>query len=139
MKKILCLFGILVILTGCSKEVNNDAILSVSKDNKIEVQDFNKYSEFNGRVVYLETKLKDVYYNKDGKKYSLKECIKTNDDVKEITSYLVSLGTYDDGGSEQFLSKEYDLSILICRKMCSGKHDVYIGDSNMTYSGTMCE
>lgn len=139
MKKILCLFLIIVILTGCSKEVSNDAILSVSKDNKIEAQEFNKYSEFNGRVIYLETKLNNVYYNKNGKKYSLKEYIKTNDDVKEITSYLVSSGTYDDGGSEQFLSKEYDLSILICRKMSGGKTDIYIGDLNMTYSGTMCE
>ena len=37
MKKILCLFGIIVILTGCSKKVSNDTILSVSKDNKIYV------------------------------------------------------------------------------------------------------
>ena len=53
MKKILCLFGIIVILTGCSKKVSDDEILSVSKDNKIEVQEFNKYSEFDVRVVYL--------------------------------------------------------------------------------------
>ena len=139
MKKILCLFGIIVILTGCSKKVSDDAILSVSKDNKIEVQEFNKYSEFDVRVVYLETKLKDVYYNKDGKKYSLKEYIKTIDDVKEITSLLEDYRSYDDGGSQLFSSKEYDLSILICRKMSGGKPDIYIGDSNMTYSGTMCE
>lgn len=138
MKKILCLFGILVILTGCSKEVNNDAILSVSKDNKIEVQEFNKYSEFDVRVVYLETKLKDVYYNKDDKKYSLKEYIKTIDDVKEITSLLEDYRSYDDGGSQLFSSKEYDLSILICNNI-NGTSDIYIGDSNMTYSGTMCK
>lgn len=139
MYKILCLFGRLVILTGCSREVNNDAILSVSKDNKIEVQEFNKYSKLDDRIIYIETKLNNVYYNKDGKKYSLKEYIKTIDDVKEITSYLVSQGTYDDGGSELFSSKEYDLSILVCRKMSGEKPDIYVGDSNMTYSCTMCE
>ena len=138
MKKILCLFGIIVILTGCSKKVSDDAILSVSKDNKIEVQEFNKYSEFDVRVVYLETKLKDVYYNKDGKKYSLKEYIKTIDDVKEITSLLEDYRSYDDGGSQLFSSKEYDLSILTCNKI-NGTSDIYVGDSNMTYSGTMCE
>ena len=138
MKKILCLFGILVILTGCSKKVSDDAILSVSKDNKIEVQEFNKYSEFDVRVVYIETKLKDVYYNKDDKKYSLKEYIKTIDDVKEITSLLEGYRGYDDGGSQLFSWKEYDLSILICNKI-NGTSDIYIGDSNMTYSGTMCK
>ena len=138
MKKILCLFGIIVILTGCSKKVSDDAILNVSKDNKIEVQEFNKYSEFDVRVVYLETKLKDVYYNKDEKKYSLKEYIKTIDDVKEITSLLEDYRSYDDGGSQLFSSKEYDLSILICNKI-NGTSDIYIGDSNMTYSGTMCK
>ena len=138
MKKILCLFGIIVILTGCSKKVSDDAILSVSKNNTIEVQEFNKYSEIDVRVVYLETKLKDVYYNKDGKKYSLKEYIKTIDDVKEITSLLEDYRSYDDGGSQLFSSKEYDLSILICNKI-NGTSDIYIGDSNMTYSGTMCE
>ena len=137
MKKILCLFGIIVILTGCSKKVSNDAILSVSKDNKIEVQKFNKYSEFDVRVVYLETKLKDVYYNKDGKKYSLKEYIKTIDDVKEITSLLEDYRSYDDGGSQLFSSKEYDLSILICNKI-NGTSDIYIGDSNMNYINPMC-
>ena len=105
MKKILCLFGIIVILTGCSKKVSDDEILSVSKDNKIEVQEFNKYSEFDVRVVYLETKLKAVYYNKDDKKYSLKEYIKTIDDVKEITSLLEDYRSYDDGGSQLFSSK----------------------------------
>ena len=137
MKKILCLFGIIVILTGCSKKVSDDAILSVSKDNKIEVQEFNKYSEFDVRVVYLETKLKDVYYNKDGKKYSLKEYIKTIDDVKEITSLLEDYRSYDDGGSQLFSSKEYDLSILICNKI-NGTSDIYIGDSNMNYINPMC-
>ena len=117
---------------------SDDAILSVSKDNKIEIQEYNKYSEFDVRVVYLETKLKDVYYNKDGKKYSLKEYIKTIDDVKEITSLLEDYRSYDDGGSQLFSSKEYDLSILICNKI-NGTSDIYIGDSNMTYSGTMCE
>ena len=138
MKKILCLFGIIVILTGCSKKVSDDAILSVSKDNKIEIQEYNKYSEFDVRVVYLETKLKDVYYNKDGKKYSLKEYIKTIDDVKEITSLLEDYRSYDDGGSQLFSSKEYDSSILICNKI-NGTSDIYVGDSNMTYSGTMCK
>ena len=138
MKKILCLFRIIVILTGCSKKVSDDAILSVSKDNKIEVQKFNKYSEFDVRVVYLETKLKDVYYNKDDKKYSLKEYIKTINDVKEITSLLEDYRSYDDGGSQLFSSKEYDLSILICNKI-NGTSDIYIGDSNMTYSGNMCK
>ena len=137
MKKLLCLFGIIVILTGCSKKVSDDAILSVSKDNKIEVQEFNKYSEFDVRVVYLETKLKDVYYNKDGKKYSLKEYIKTIDDVKEITSLLEDYRSYDDGGSQLFSSKEYDLSILICNKI-NGTSDIYIGDSNMNYINPMC-
>ena len=94
--------------------------------------------EFDVRVVYLETKLKDVYYNKDGKKYSLKEYIKTIDDVKEITSLLEDYRSYDDGGSQLFSSKEYDLSILICNKI-NGTSDIYIGDSNMTYSGTMCK
>ena len=94
--------------------------------------------EFDVRVVYLETKLKDVYYNKDDKKYSLKEYIKTIDDVKEITSLLEDYRSYDDGGSQLFSSKEYDLSILICNKI-NGTSDIYIGDSNMTYSGTMCK
>lgn len=138
MKKLLCLFGIFVIVTGCSKEVSDDAILSVSKDNKIEVQEFNKYSELDERIIYIETKLKDVYYNKDGKKHSLKEYIKTIDDVKEITSLLEDYRSYDDGGSQLFSSKEYDLSILICNKI-NGTSDIYIGNSKMTYSGTMCE
>ena len=93
----------------------------------------NKITEF-----FLETKLKDVYYNKDDKKYSLKEYIKTIDDVKEITSLLEDYRSYDDGGSQLFSSKEYDLSILICNKI-NGTSDIYIGDSNMTYSGTMCK
>ena len=42
MKKILCLFGIIVILTGCSKKVSDDAILSVSKDNKITAIDYSR-------------------------------------------------------------------------------------------------
>ena len=82
--------------------------------------------------------LLDVYYNKDDKKYSLKEYIKTIDDVKEITSLLEDYRSYDDGGSQLFSSKEYDLSILICNKI-NGTSDIYIGDSNMTYSGTMCK
>lgn len=72
------------------------------------------------------------------KKYSLKEYIKTIDDVKEITSLLEDYRSYDDGGSQLFSSKEYDLSILICNKI-NGTSDIYIGDSNMTYSGTMCK
>lgn len=38
MKKLLCLFGVLVLVVGCSKEeVDDGAILSVSKDGEAVV------------------------------------------------------------------------------------------------------
>ena len=49
MKRFLCLFGVFVLVAGCSKEeVDNGAILSVSKDGEAVVQEFNKYLEMEG-------------------------------------------------------------------------------------------
>lgn len=59
MKRLLCLFGVLVLVVGCSKdEVDDGAILSVSKDGEAVVQEFNKYLDMEGQDIYMETNLR---------------------------------------------------------------------------------
>lgn len=59
MKRLLCLFGVLVLVVGCSKkEVDDGAILSVSKDGEAVVQEFDKYFEMEGQDIYMETNLR---------------------------------------------------------------------------------
>ena len=139
MKKILLLCSLLVLFTGCSKELEEDtAILSVSKDGEAVVQEFNKYLEMADQDIYIETNLKEVYYTPNGKKYTLKEFIEDDGEISEITSLLMSTGYYDDGGSQLFSSEEYDLSILMCHNI-AGTSDIYVGDYTMYYGDDMCE
>ena len=60
--------------------------------------------------------------------------------VKNLVTFIwdVYCNEYLELTHSLFSSKEYDLSILICNKI-NGTSDIYIGDSNMTYSGTMCK
>ena len=114
MKKLLCLFGVLVLVVGCSKEeVDDGAILSVSKDGEAVVQEFDKYFEMDGQDIYMETNLEDVYYMSNGKKYTLKEFVKSDGEFSEIISLLGEGISYDDGGSMLYSSDEYDLSVLM--------------------------
>ena len=132
MKRLLCLFVVLVLVVGCSKdEVDDGAILSVSKDGEAVVQEFNKYLDMEGQDIYMETNLKDVYYRSNGKKYTLKEFV-------EITSLLGEGISYDDGGSMLYSSDEYDLSVLVCGTL-DGNKDIYVGDYTMYYDNTMCK
>lgn len=138
MKKLLYLFGVLVLAVGCSKEeVDDGAILSVYKDGEAVVQEFNKYLEMEGQDIYMETNLKDVYYNSNGKKYTLKEFIENDGEISEITSLLGEGISYDDGGSMLYSSDEYDLSVLMCGTL-SGNKDIYVGDYTMYYGDDMC-
>ena len=124
MKRLLCLFVVLVLVVGCSKEeVDDGSILSVSKDGEAVVQEFN---------------LKDVYYRSNGKKYTLKEFVKSDGEFSEITSLLGEGISYDDGGSMLYSSDEYDLSVLVCGTL-DGNKDIYVGDYTMYYDNTMCK
>lgn len=139
MKKLLCLFGVLALITGCSKEeVDNGAILSVSKDGEAVVQEFNKYLEMEGQDIYMETNLKEVYYRPNEKKYTLKEFIQDDGEFSEITSLLGEGISYDDGGSLLYSSEEYDLSVLMCGTL-NGNKDIYVGDYTMYYGDDMCQ
>lgn len=139
MKKLLCLFGVLALITGCSKEeVDDGAILSVSKDGEAVVQEFNKYLEMEGQDIYMETNLKEVYYRPDEKKYTLKEFIQDDGEISEITSLLGEGISYDDGGSLLYSSEEYDLSVLMCGTL-NGNKDIYVGDYTMYYGDDMCQ
>lgn len=139
MKKLLYLFVVLVLVVGCSKEeVGDGAILSVSKEGEAVVQEFNKYLEMEGQDIYMETNLKDVYYNSNGKKYTLKEFIENDGEVSEITSLLGEGISYDNGGSLLYSSEEYDLSVLMCGTL-NGNKDIYVGDYTMYYGNTMCK
>ena len=52
MKRLLCLFGVLVLVAGCSKEeVDDGSILSVSKEGEAVVQEFNKYLDMEGQDI----------------------------------------------------------------------------------------
>ena len=139
MKKLLCLFGVLALITGCSKEeVDNGAILSVSKDGEAVVQEFNKYLEMEGQDIYMETNLKEVYYRPNEKKYTLKEFIQDDGEFSKITSLLGEGISYDDGGSLLYSSEEYDLSVLMCGTL-NGNTDIYVGDYTMYYGDDMCQ
>lgn len=139
MKKLLCLFGVLVLFVGCSKEEMDDgAILSVSKDGKAVVQEFDKYLEMEGQDIYMETNLKDVYYKSNGKRYTLKEFFENDGEISEITSLLGEGISYDDGGSMLYSSDEYDLSVLMCGTLNCNK-DIYVGDYTMYYGDDMCQ
>ena len=139
MKRLLCLFGVFVLVVGCSKEeVDDGAILSVSKDGEAVVQEFNKYLEMEEQDIYIETNLKDVYYNSNGKRYTLKEFVKSDGEFSEITSLLGEGISYDDGGSMLYSSDEYDLSVLMCGTL-DGNKDIYVGDYTMYYGNTMCK
>lgn len=139
MKRLLCLFGVLVLVVGCSKEeVDDGAILSVSKDGEAVVQEFDKYLEMEGQDIYMETNLEDVYYNSNGKKYTLKEFIENDGEISEITSLLGEGISYDDGGSMLYSSDEYDLSVLMCGTL-NGNKDIYVGDYTMYYGDDMCQ
>ena len=139
MKKLLCLFGVLALITGCSKEeVDDGAILSVSKEGETVVQEFNKYLEMADQDIYMETNLKEVYYTPNGKKYTLKEFIEDDGEISEITSLLGEGVSYDDGGSLLYSSEEYDLSILMCHNI-AGTSDIYVGDYTMYYGDDMCK
>ena len=100
MKRLLCLFGVFALIVGCSKEeVDDGAILSVSKDVETVVQEFDKYLEMEGQDIYMETNLKEVYYNSNGKRYTLKEFVKSDGEFGEVTSLLGDGISYYDGGS----------------------------------------
>lgn len=139
MKKMICLFGVLALITGCSnEEVDDGAILSVSKDGEAVVQEFNKYLEMEGQDIYMETNIKEVYYTPNGKKYTLKEFIEDDGEISEITSLLDEGISYDDGGSLLYSSEEYDLSVLMCGTL-NGNKDIYVGDFTMYYNSPMCQ
>ena len=139
MKKLLCLFGVLVLVVGCSKEeVDDGAILSASKDGEAVVQEFDKYFEMEGQDIYMETNLKDVYYKSNGKRYTLKEFFENDGEISEITSLLGEGISYDDGGSMLYSSDEYDLSVLMCGTLNCNK-DIYVGDYTMYYGDDMCQ
>ena len=138
MKRLLWLFGVFVLVAGCSKEEVDDAILSVSKDGEAAGQEFNKYLEMEGQDIYMETNLKDVYYRSNGKKYTLKEFVKSDGEFSEIISLLGEGIGYDDGGSLSYSSEEYDLSVLECGTL-DGNKNIYVGDYTMYYDNTMCK
>ena len=139
MKRLLWLFGVFVLVAGCSKEeVDDGAILSVSKDGEAVVQEFNKYLEMEEQDIYIETNLKDVYYRSNGKRYTLKEFVKSDGEFGEITSLLGEGISYDDGGSMLYSSDDYDLSVLVCGTL-DGNKDIYVGDYTMYYDNTMCK
>ena len=51
MKRLLCLFGVLVLVVGCSKEeVDDGAILSVSKDGEAVVQELISILIWKGKI-----------------------------------------------------------------------------------------
>lgn len=49
--------------------------------------------------IYIETNLKDVYYRSNGKRYTLKEFVKSDGEFGEVTSLLGDGISYYDGGS----------------------------------------
>ena len=137
-EKVIVFVWVFVVIVGCSKEeVDDGTILSVSKDGEAVVQEFNKYLEMEGQDIYIETNLEDVYYRSNGKRYSLKEFVKSDGEFGEITSLLGEGISYDDGGSMLYSSDEYDLSVLMCGTL-DGNKDIYVGDYTMYYDNTMC-
>ena len=107
---------------------------------KLEQSEMDELARLRQQVqdIYIETNLKDVYYRSNGKRYTLKEFVKSDGEFSEITSLLGEGISYDDGGSMLYSSDEYDLSVLVCGTL-DGNKDIYVGDYTMYYDNAMCK
>lgn len=122
---------------------NNSSKLEIVKANPQNTNKYNVYLEKDGKVIYLSSVLKEVYYVNGNSKISLKDYISKsyqtiNDSIKHITNLLDYVDTYKDGGSMLYKSSKNDITLLKCNTL-DGNTDIYIGDSNMSYDSDMCK
>ena len=120
--------------------------------NTIEVQKntlqngnkFNNYLERDGKKVYVASNIKEIYYNDVKNKYILKDYIQNtwqnvDDSISHLINYLSLVGELNDGGTQIYKSKEYDITIVKCNTV-SGNKNYYIGDYGMNFdNNSMCK
>lgn len=125
------------------EEFSNSSI-EVVKPELYNAIKFNKYLERDNRVIYLAGNIEEVYYKKLNTKYRLKEYITNilqsiDDGINELTKLIMNPAILNDGGTEIYKSKEYDITIVCCNTL-SGNKDIFIGDYLMGFdSKTMCK
>ncbi len=117
--------------------------LEVVKSNR-ENNQFNIYLKKDNRIIYLSSKLDDVYYITDNNKISLKNYLIKSyqtfyDSLKHITDILEYQDTLKDGGTTIYKSLEYDITLIKCNTIV-GNYDIYIGDYSMSFDNElMCK
>jgi len=133
------------------KQINNFYIaipfnIGTTYKNKLEViysteyENANSYEEYltvNDRKIYLKSNIQDVfYYPSYNSKISLKQYITNtyqplDESIKNITNLIDLVDVYDDGGTSVYKSKDYNITIIICKSLI-GNTSIYIGDFNLT-------
>ena len=103
---------------------------------------FNDYFTFENRKIYLAGNI-NQFYVVDGSTMILKEFISNynrslDDSIKMITDKLDKVGTYKDGGTTVYKSKDKDITLISCKKI-DGNNNIFIGDYSLEYTDDLCE
>ena len=103
---------------------------------------YNKYYEYNGRVIYFKPYIEEFYIYNDTKMalsdYISKSFQTLDDSISRITQQMDLEATFRDGGTKLYKSKFRDVSIVVCNRI-EGNKDIYVGDYSMNFESGMCE
>lgn len=127
-----------------SFNIDNDSIykLEIIRPEVYNLNRFNVYLEKDNKTIYLSPDIEEIFYYTDSDvKITLEDYIinsyqTLDDSIKNVTNLLKLYGELNDGGTEIYKSKEYDITLIKCNTIYGNKN-IYIGDYSMDYDGSV--
>ena len=117
--------------------------IEVSKTNETDDKKWKEYYKNNERTIYLESNIEEVYVSNEKEKNTLKYYIKNTNQTLEksleaITSKLIKMYAFDDGGTTVYQSEEKDITVIVCNTL-TGNKDIHIKTSVITSEDNLCK